>query len=292
MSNAVLLEERPVKNWRCPSCGHTDRAALPLRGTRMHHCPELNGFAVPLIEVKHLDDRADGQHTVSLRDDYVGKEDVQYFGSKPIMSINTWRGDGSNDCTVFAPCAHPEVQVSPPVGYDWHDPALRELALAGQDTYMAFGTNSRCFAVFLLDTLTQVASHIMDLGTDTFYCALFGNTGTPDATVAVANSEYAAGQWVVGNEITSAGQWAAGGVTMGVPTCAQATSVVTFGGSQANTSSSAGATLTAVYGCLVYDHTLATHDGLCFLAFGGSNTVTSGTFSVVYNASGVATFTV
>ena len=45
-----------------------------------------------------------------------------------------------------------------------------------------------------------------------------------------------------------------------------------------------------VYGCLVYDSTVSSY-GLCYLYFGGVNSVTDGTFTVVFNASGIFTLT-
>ena len=53
-------------------------------------------------------------------------------------------------------------------------------------------------------------------------------------------------------------------------------------------------TLTNAYGCLVYNDTVTTpvaDQGLCFNYFGGANSVTSGTFTVVWNASGIFAFT-
>lgn len=121
---------------------------------------------------------------------------------------------------------------------------------------------------------------------DTFKCALYGNTGTPDRNVTQANTAYAVDQWVTGNEITSAGQWAAGGVALTSPASNIGTAN-TFFFTASNTVSGSTATLTAVYGCLIYDTTATTitNPGLCFNYFGGSNSVTSGTFTVAYAAS-------
>jgi hypothetical protein len=39
------------------------------------------------------------------REDYIGREDVQYDGNgRPVMSVVTTRDDGQ-DCLVLAPCA-------------------------------------------------------------------------------------------------------------------------------------------------------------------------------------------
>ena len=140
----------------------------------------------------------------------------------------------------------------------------------------------------MLDGLNGTA---ITLGSDSHKVALYNNSITPDNTVATAVlTEYngSASQWVTANEVSQAGQWAAGGVALGTVTFAQASNVDTFGA--ANTASGSAATLAAVYGCLVYDTTVASR-GVCYNYFGGSNGVTSGTFTVVWNASGIATFT-
>jgi hypothetical protein len=49
-------------------------------------------------------------------------------------------------------------------------------------------------------------------------------------------------------------------------------------------------TLTNAYGCLVYDDTTG-DQGICFNYFGGANSVTSGTFTIVWNASGIFAIT-
>ena len=53
----------------------------------------------------------------------------------------------------------------------------------------------------------------------------------------------------------------------------------------------AGADLAAVYGCLVYDDTLTPKAGVCYNYFGGTNSVTNGTFTIVWHANGVFRFT-
>jgi hypothetical protein len=49
-----------------------------------------------------------------------------------------------------------------------------------------------------------------------------------------------------------------------------------------------------VFGCLVYDDTLTTpvaDQGLSYHYFGGTQSVTSGTFTIVWNASGILSLT-
>lgn len=146
---------------------------------------------------------------------------------------------------------------------------------------------SKVFAFAVL----QMGSKALNFTTDSYKAALYNNTGTPDNTVTSAVlTEYngAASQWVTGNEVTSPSPWPAGGVSLTSVTWTQATNVDTF--TAANTSSASGATLAGVYGTLVYDTTVS-NEGLSFNYFGGTNTVTSGTFTIVWNASGIATFT-
>ena len=53
-------------------------------------------------------------------------------------------------------------------------------------------------------------------------------------------------------------------------------------------------TLAATFGCLVYDHTLTTpvvDQGISYNYFGGSQSVTSGRFTIVWNASGIFALT-
>jgi hypothetical protein len=154
---------------------------------------------------------------------------------------------------------------------------------------MAFGSSSKVFMAFIEDALERTAA--FDMNADTFKVALFGNSGTPDQTVAAANTAYNAGQWVSGNEVTATG-WTAGGLSLASVTSAFSSNVYTF--DAADKSGGASDTVTNAYGVLIYDDTLTTpvaDQGVCYLAFGGANSVTSGTFTVAFNASGIMTFT-
>ncbi len=145
--------------------------------------------------------------------------------------------------------------------------------------------------VFAHTVLLSMTSTQFDLVTDTFNVALYNNTGTPDNTVTTSVlTEYngAASQWVTANEVSQAVQWPAGGVALASQTWLQASNVDTFTG--ANTASGSAATLLSVYGCLVYDATVS-NIGISYHYFGGTNSVTAGTLTVVWNASGICTFT-
>lgn len=152
-------------------------------------------------------------------------------------------------------------------------------------------SNSKIFSTFVTDAVNNTAA--LDLNADTFKVALYDNDITPDQTVASANTAYNVGQWVItGNEVSQAGQWAAGGVALASVTSGFTTNVYTF--DAADTASGSAATLANVYGCLIYDDTLTTpvaDQGVCFNYFGGANSVTAGTLTVVWSASGIFALT-
>lgn len=130
---------------------------------------------------------------------------------------------------------------------------------------------------------------------DTVNLALYGVI-TPDATAAVASTGYNTGQWVTGGEITGSSEWVAGGRAVpATKSISQATNVTTFK-TTTNLVGSATVTMSGINGCLVYDNSITAgtiaKQGVCFLWFGGAQSVTAGSFSVNFNASGIFTFTV
>lgn len=151
-------------------------------------------------------------------------------------------------------------------------------------------SNGKIFSAYVTDSLNRTAA--LDLNSDTFKVALYNNSITPDQTVASANTAYNAGQWATANEVSSGAQWAAGGVALSGITSSFTGNVFTF--SASNTASGATATLSNVHGCLIYDDTLTTpvaDQGVCYLYFGGAQSVTSGTFTIQWNASGIMQLT-
>lgn len=149
-------------------------------------------------------------------------------------------------------------------------------------------SNSKVFGALLEDALARTAA--FDLNSDTFKAALFDNTPTPDNTVSAANSALGAGQWASGQQ--SNGGWSSGGLALTSVTWSRSGATTTW--DAADLANATAATLSNVYGCLVYDDTLASpvaDQGVCYNYFGGAASVTSGTFTIVWNASGIATFT-
>lgn len=146
---------------------------------------------------------------------------------------------------------------------------------------------SKIFVATIEDVLENTTA--IDLNSDTFKIALFDNDITPDQTVASANTAFNAGQWATsGNEVADGAEWATGGVALSSVTSAFSSNVYTF--DAADTASGSSATLAAVFGGLVYDDTIASpvaDQGICYLYFGGTNSVTDGTFTVQYHANGI-----
>ncbi|MDN5857148.1 MAG: hypothetical protein L0H84_00870 [Pseudonocardia sp.] len=154
---------------------------------------------------------------------------------------------------------------------------------------MAFGTASKIFSAFVTDAVNGTAP--FDLNSDSLKVAIYNNTGTPDQTAAAASAAYNAGAWVVANEADNGG-WSAGGLVLGSVTSGFASNVYTL--DAADSANGAAATIADTRGCLIYDDTLTTpvaDQGVCYLSFGGQQSVTAGTLTIQYNASGILTLT-
>lgn len=152
---------------------------------------------------------------------------------------------------------------------------------------------SKIFAATIKDALDR--TNAFDFDGDTFKVALYDNDITPDNTVAAANSAYNAAQWVAtGNEVSDGVEWDAGGEPLVSPDITVSTSTIKWDATD-TVSGGTSATLANVYGCLVYDDTLTTpvaDQGVCYNYFGGTNSVTDGTFTVVWSANGIFTISV
>ena len=137
----------------------------------------------------------------------------------------------------------------------------------------------------------------MDWDTDSQKAALYNNSITPDndvTTDVLTGYNGAASQWVTANEVidTSGGgtDWPAGGVNLASPTIDVGTAdLVKLDAT--DTASGATADISTAHGCLVYDNTLTNDPGWSYNYFGGANSVTNGTFTIVWHANGVISFT-
>lgn len=151
-------------------------------------------------------------------------------------------------------------------------------------------TNSKIFTATITDIMNKTSSGL-DLNADTIESALFDNTITPSQTVASASTAYAAGVWASGGVSDSSG-WPALGRPLASVTSTFASNVYTFDAAD-TVSANSTTTLTNAYGTLIYDHSAGTvtDQGICYNYFGGANSVTAGTFTVVWNSSGIFALT-
>jgi hypothetical protein len=161
---------------------------------------------------------------------------------------------------------------------------------------MAWSTlgESKIFRQFVADLLAQTVAYDLN-ATGALKAALYNDTATPDGNAVDTAIAYNTGAWVVANEVSQAGQWAAGGVApAGAPTVSTPSSGVVMLDA-ADVASGSAATLTGVVGTLVYADLLTApraDPGVCFNYFGGAQSVTNGTFSVLWNNNGIFRITV
>jgi hypothetical protein len=151
---------------------------------------------------------------------------------------------------------------------------------------MAF-TASKMFRQFMGDVMANAVAFDLSGTPDTFKAALYNNTGTPDQNANTTLSTYngAASAWVVANEVVDATNWVAGGRPLVTPLIDIGTSGVVFFDA-ADTAGGGNVTLSGVMGCLVYDTTVS-NQGVCYNYFGGAQSVTAGTFTIVWSANGI-----
>lgn len=154
-------------------------------------------------------------------------------------------------------------------------------------------TDSRIFRQYLGDKLTNAQG--MPLLTDTINVALYNNTTTPnqnETTQTLTSYNGSASQWVTANEvISSTTGWPAGGNALASKSVDVGTSGVAFFTAANLSSSTSTATISNAFGCLIYDVSATPKQGYCYNYFGGANSVTNGTFTIVWSANGVMRFT-
>lgn len=163
---------------------------------------------------------------------------------------------------------------------------------------MAWGTApaSAIFQQAMLNPISRAVNAatapttFTSLTADAVKVAVFNNTTTPDRTAAVASTGFNTGQWTTTNEVTGTG-WASGGVAVGTTKtwtvdsgssslCYQVTAPT------AGQTSTAGVTLAGFFGAFVYDSTITAGtvaaQGICYNYFGGTQTITAGTFTILW----------
>jgi hypothetical protein len=160
---------------------------------------------------------------------------------------------------------------------------------------MAF-TASAIFREWVLGPMYQSSgTGYTGIDTDTMNVALFNNTTTPDKDAAVGSTGYNTGVWVTGNEVTDATNWVAGGRPLaGKAFTTPSTGVVMLDAT--DLAGGGNVTLTNAYGCQVYDNTISggtvAKQGTSFHYFGGPQSVTAGTFTIIWHVNGLQRITV
>lgn len=96
------MDSRVIRNWHCPNCHSEHRSYDSPNLSAFHHCPALNGILTPMVE-----DGRDAIHKILLREDYVGEDicSVRDANNRVVSSVTTEFADGSNQLTVYMPCA-------------------------------------------------------------------------------------------------------------------------------------------------------------------------------------------
>jgi hypothetical protein len=151
-------------------------------------------------------------------------------------------------------------------------------------------SDSKIFVSTIEDILENTTA--IDLNSGTFNVALFDNTLTPSQTVASASTAFGAGVWASG-QVFDGAEWPTGGQQLDSVTFAPTANVLKFDAAD-EVSTGTSATLASVFGCLIYNTDINTpvdSQGICYLYFGGTNSVTDGTFTVVFNSAGIFTLT-
>lgn len=156
-------------------------------------------------------------------------------------------------------------------------------------------TASAAFREWPIALMQDSATGYDGLDTDVVKGALFGgNTPDKDAAVGLTGYNAAASQWVTANEKTGGTDWVAGGRTLASKTFTTPSSGVAMFDA-ADLTSAATATMSNVEGILIYNDDITggtvIDQGVAYLWFGGAQSVTSGTFSVIFAATGLVRFT-
>lgn len=157
---------------------------------------------------------------------------------------------------------------------------------------------SAWFRAFFTDTALQATgTGWAGIDADSIKAALYQDTITPDKDATSAASAYGGGVWATTapTQQFEAGQWAQGGEVLASKTFTNpSTGVVML--DAADRASANAADLLNVAGVYVYDDTVSaspSKPGITFNYFGSNtNSVTNGTFTVVWHANGIGRVTV
>lgn len=163
---------------------------------------------------------------------------------------------------------------------------------------MTFGSSSAVFGQFLYNPIVQgttstspaLPSGYTGLDNDACKVALFNDTTTPDKNAAVASTGFNTGVWVTANEVTDVTNWVSGGRSLASQAYTSVANGTMF--DAADLAGGGTVTITNAYGCFVYDDAITAgstiaDQGFCFNAFGSAQSVSSGTFTIVWHVNGL-----
>lgn len=167
---------------------------------------------------------------------------------------------------------------------------------------MAFNTSAmfRAFVQYnLLRDNGVTLQNYEGLEADALKVALFNDDVVPDKDAAMTSTGFNTGTWVTADQVTDtdgSSDWPSGGVALAGGAYTTGTNFAGFDAT--DTTHSNTVTISGAFGCLVYDDdttTAGSHiadQGVTYHAFGGSQSVTTGTFTVVWHANGLFRITV
>jgi hypothetical protein len=155
-------------------------------------------------------------------------------------------------------------------------------------------SNSKIFREWMITAYQAAGTGFTGLDSDTVKAALYNNSITPDQDAAVASTGYNTGAWANTNEVTDVTNWVAGGRALAGKTfTAPAAATMRFDAT--DLAGGGNVTLTATHGCLVYDDTITAgtvaDQGVSYNYFGGAQSVTAGTFTIIWHANGINQWT-
>jgi hypothetical protein len=155
-------------------------------------------------------------------------------------------------------------------------------------------TNSKIFREWLVTAYQAAGTGFTGLDTDVVKAALFNNSVVPDQDAVVASTGFNTGTWTLANEVTDATNWVSGGRALAskvFTTPAAATMMF----DAADLAGAGNVTITNAFGCLVYDETITAgtvaKQGVSYNYFSGAQSVTNGTFTILWHANGINRWT-
>lgn len=155
-------------------------------------------------------------------------------------------------------------------------------------------SNSKIFREWMVTAYQAAGTGFTGLDSDTVKVSLHNNSVTPDQDAAVASTGFNTGTWTTTNEVTDVTNWVSGGRALASKTFTTP-SAATMRFDAADLAGGGNVTLTNAFGCLVYDDTITAgtvaDQGVSFNYFGGAQSVTAGTFTILWHANGINQWT-